>query len=102
MNQNDMLAGLMAQAAQDSGDLVTLRAIVEEASELGAHRMLASLGLDDPRAPQDMSELRELLRAWRDAKASARNAVLRWIARGLCALLLLGLTVRLGATELLK
>lgn len=97
-----MLAGLLSQAAQDGGDLVTLRTIVEEASEMGAQRTLANLGLDDARAPQDMSELRELLRAWRDAKASARNAAMRWVARALCALLLLGITVRLGATELLK
>ena len=67
MNSNDMLAGLLAQAAAQSGDLVTLRAIVEEASEVGARRMLARIGLDDETAPQDMGELRELLRAWRDA-----------------------------------
>jgi len=99
---NDMLTGLLAQAAVEGADLVTLRAIVEEASEMGAQRMLASIGLDDARAPGDLSELRELLRAWRDAKASARNAALAWVARGLCALLLLGLAVRLGATELLR
>jgi hypothetical protein len=102
MNRNDMLAGLLSQAAQDGGDLVTLRAIVEEASELGAQRTLASIGLDDARAPQDMSELRELLRAWRDAKASARTAAIGWIVRGLLALLVLGLAVRLGVTGLLK
>lgn len=102
MNQNDMLTGLLAQAKVDGADLVTLRAIVEEASEVGAHRILASIGLDDARATEDLSELRELLRAWRDAKASARNAAIGWIVRGLCALLLLGLAVRLGATELLK
>lgn len=102
MNRNDMLAGLLSQAAQEGGDLVTLRAIVEEASELGAQRTLASIGLDDARAPQDMSELRELLRAWRDAKASARTAAIGWIVRGLLALLVLGLAVRLGVTGLLK
>ena len=36
MNREDMLAGLIAQAALDGGDLVTLRAIVKEASEVGA------------------------------------------------------------------
>ncbi|MBB4860055.1 hypothetical protein HNO88_003393 [Novosphingobium chloroacetimidivorans] len=101
MNQ-DMLAGLLSQARGEGADLVTLRAIVEEASELGAQRTLASIGLDDARASRDVSELRELLRAWRDAKASARNAALGWIVRGLCAVLLLGLAVRLGATGLLK
>ncbi len=99
---NDLLAGLLSQARSEGVDLVTLRAIVEEASELGAQRTLASIGLDDARASGDLSELRELLRAWRDAKASARNAALAWIVRGFCALVLLGLAVRLGATELLK
>jgi hypothetical protein len=102
MNSNDMLAGLLAQATAQKGDIVTLRAIVEEASALGAQRMLARIGLDDETALQDMGELRELLRAWRDAKASARAAVIGWIARGACALLLLGLAVRFGATEWLK
>ncbi|AXB77821.1 DUF6127 family protein [Novosphingobium sp. P6W] len=102
MNSNDRLAGLLAQASAQGGDLVTLRAVVEEASELGAQRMLARIGLDDETALQDMGELRELLRAWRDAKSSARRAVVSWIVRGALALLLLGLTVRLGATELLR
>lgn len=102
MNYNDMLAGLLAQAASQGSDIVTLRAVVEEASELGARRMLARIGLDDATAPQDVSELRELLQAWRDAKSSARRTVLSWFMRGALALLLLGLTVRLGATELLR
>lgn len=98
MNQEDMLAGLLAQATDDGCDLVTLRAIVEEASETGAQRMLARIGLDDETAEDDVSELRELLRAWRDAKASARAAVIDWIVRALLALLLLGLAVRFGAS----
>ena len=44
-----------------------LRAIVEEASEVGANRVLTRLGLSDPGAQDDIDELRELLRAWRDA-----------------------------------
>ena len=38
MNNIDMLASLIAQAAQEGADHVTLRAIVEEASEIGAQR----------------------------------------------------------------
>ncbi|WP_067737932.1 DUF6127 family protein [Novosphingobium naphthalenivorans] len=102
MNTDDMLAGLLAQAMGESGDLVTLRAIVEEASELGAARTLERIGLDDETAHQDLSELRELLQAWRDAKASAQAAAIGWIVRALLALLLLGLAVRLGATGLLR
>jgi hypothetical protein len=97
MNKDDMLAGLLAQAADEGCDLVTLRAIVEEASESGAQRMLNRIGLDDDTAEDDVSELRELLRAWRDAKASARAAVVDWIVRALLALLLVGLAVRFGA-----
>ncbi|MCJ1961111.1 MULTISPECIES: DUF6127 family protein [Novosphingobium] len=102
MNQKDMLVGLIAQAAAEGSDLVTLRAIVEEASEVGAQRMLVLVGLDDDTAPEDLCELRELLRAWRDAKTSARNAAVGWAVRGFLALLLLGLAVRLGATEMLR
>ena len=71
MNRQEMLAGLIAQAAGAGGDLVTLRAIVEEASELGAERVLHRMGLDDEHAHDDLSQLRQLLAAWRDAKRSA-------------------------------
>lgn len=96
MNQKDMLAGLLAQATTEGSELVTLRAIVEEASDVGARRMLSRIGLDDATAPGDLSELRELLQAWRDAKASAQTAAIGWLVRGVLALLLLGLAVRFG------
>jgi hypothetical protein len=66
---------------QDEGAIAHhLRAIIEEASELGADRVLDRLGLGDPR-PIRSGELRELLQAWRDAKASAWKAV----TNGWCA-----------------
>lgn len=102
MNREDMVARLLAQAADSGGDLVSLRAIVEEASELGAERVLMRMGLDDPAAGKDLSELRELLQAWRDAKASAWKAAIDWVVRGLLALLLVGIAWRSGALELLK
>lgn len=102
MNQKDMLAGLLAQAASEGSDLVTLRAIVEEASEVGARRMLSRIGLDDATAPNDLTELRELLQAWRDAKASARAAAIGWFVRAVLAALLVGLAVRCGTTGLLR
>ncbi len=97
-----MLTRLIAQAASDGGELVTLRAMVEEASEIGAERVLARMGLSDEKAQDDLSELRELLRAWRDAKASAWKATIDWAVRGFLALLLVGIAMRLGAAELLK
>lgn len=102
MNREDMLAKLIAQAATEGGELITLRAIVEEASELGADRVLRRLDLADDRAASDIGELRELLGAWRTAKSSAWKAVVEWIVRGLMALLLVGIAVRLGVPELLQ
>ena len=102
MTREDMLARLIAQATHEGGDLVTLRAMVEEASEVGAERALHRLGLSDESAQDDIDELRELLQAWRDAKASAWKAAVAWVVRGLFALLLIGIAVRLGLSELLK
>ena len=102
MNNKDMLASLISQAAQEGADLVTLRAIVEEASELGAQRVLGHMGLDDENAQGDLTELRQLLRAWRDAKSVAWRETVNWIVRGVLALLLVGIALRMGAAGLLK
>ena len=80
----------------------TTRALLEEASQLGAERALSKLGLADEGAQGDIDELRELLRAWRDAKASMRRAVIEWIVRTLLALLLIGLALRFGLSGMLK
>jgi len=102
MKRDEMLAGLLAQAAAEGGELVTLRAVVEEASEIGAERVLSRLGLGDAGAEKDIDELRELLAAWRAAKASAWKAAVEWVVRGACALLLIGIAVRLGFPGMLK
>lgn len=102
MKREEMLAQLISQAASEGGDLVTLRAVVEEASELGAQRMLARMGLDDEHAHDDLNELRQLLKAWRDAKASAWRATIDWAVRGCLAMLLVGMAYRVGVVELLR
>lgn len=94
-----VLAQLLAQAGERGADMATLRAIAEEAGELGATRALTRLGLADAAAGPDVAELRELLKAWRDAKRSAWKALIAWVARMACALLLLGLAVKLGFGE---
>ncbi|MEY3658560.1 MAG: hypothetical protein RL425_1321 [Pseudomonadota bacterium] len=101
MSNSNMLIHLAAQADARGADLVTLRAMIEEASDLGAARALARLGLSDDHAAKDMAELRELLSAWRDAKKTMRKAVLGWLARIALALLLMGLAVKLGLTGLM-
>jgi hypothetical protein len=106
MTSEDMLAGLIKQAggATELGgcDLTTLKSIVEEASDLGADRVLTRLGLADDSAPGDISELRQLLQAWRDAKSSAWRAAVDWAVRGFLALLLIAIALRFGLPGLAK
>ncbi len=90
-----VLAQLIAQGVEEGGSLPTLRAIAEEAGELGASRALARLGLTDDRAAGDMRELRDLLAAWRDAKTSAWKAVFGWLSAAVLAVL----AVKLGFGE---
>jgi hypothetical protein len=97
-----MLARLMAQAEGQGADLVTLRALIEEASEAGAERALGALGLRDPSARRDMDELRELLQAWRDAKKSALRAVMGWMIRIGLAALVLAMAIKLRLTDLIR
>jgi len=97
-----MLALLVAQAEGQGADMATLRALIEEASEVGAERALAALGLRDENARRDMDDLRELLRAWRDAKKSARNAIVTWAVRIVLALLVAGMAVRMGLLEAIR
>lgn len=100
MNSEDMLARLVAQAEGKAADFVTLRAIVEEASDIGAERALRRLGLADEEAHDDMAQLRELLAAWREAKRGLWRAVIGWLTKALLALVLLGLAVRFGLSDL--
>jgi hypothetical protein len=93
-----VLAQLLAQGSERGADLATLRAIAEEAGELGATRALQRLGLGDDGATRDVAELRELLGAWREAKRSAWKSVAGWV----CALLLAVLAVKLGFGEWVK
>jgi hypothetical protein len=97
-----MLERLVAQAEAEGATRVTLRALVEEASETGAARALRTLGLMDDKAGTDIVELRQLIQGWRDAKKSALTAVIAWSVRTAVALLLIGLAYRLDLITRLK
>jgi Family of unknown function (DUF6127) len=96
MTGEAMLAMLIAQAAREGADLVTLRALVEEASEVGAERALARVGLEGAEAADDVGELRALLSAWRDVKKSARAAVVGWLVKLVLVGLVFGLALAAG------
>lgn len=92
-----VLARLIAQAEGEGASLVTLAALVEEVSESAVERALGRLGLADHAAPGDLGELRTLLGAWRDVKASVRAAVIGWVVRAVLAALVLAVAWRIGA-----
>ena len=102
MDEEEALARLIALVGTSAPDAALLRAVVEEASELGARRALARLGLADEAAREDVGDLRQLLSAWRDAKTSAWKAAIDWAVRGMLALLVVGLAVKLGLPGLLR
>ena len=98
-SEPEMLAGLIGQAEDEGASRVTLRALVEEASELGAMRALERIGLGDAKAGSDILELRELLGAWRTAKGSLWKALVSGVARWALAFVLAALAVKLGLGE---
>ncbi len=91
-----VLETLAAQARAEGAELVTLRALIEEASEAGARRALHSVGLMDEDSAKDIMELRQLVQGWRDAKRTALASIVTWTVRTLVALLLIGLAYRAG------
>lgn len=99
MTDGAVLAELARQASVRGADMTELRAMIEEAGELGARRALARLGLGDEAATGDVAELRELLKAWRDAKRSALKAAIGWVVRMVLALVLVALAAKLGWGE---
>jgi len=77
--ESGLLTALVEQAQSQGANTATLRALVEEASEQGARRALRQAGLADDDAEGDVRELRNLLEAWRTARATAWRTVVRWI-----------------------
>lgn len=97
-----VLGQLLGQAGERGVDAATMRAIVEEAGELGATRALTRLGLSDEGAGADVRELRELLKSWREVKRSVWKAVWGWVLRLMATVVLAGIAVKVGAGEWLK
>ena len=94
-----ILTRLVSEAADEGEDLSRLRSIVEEASAAGAVAAMERLGLSDKDARRDLDELRDLLRAWRDAKSSALKGVVQWVVRVIVVLVLMGLAAKFGISD---
>jgi hypothetical protein len=80
----------------DLDDLLT------RAAERGAERCLAHLGLENGHAARDIRELRDLLEAWREARHTAWQTIIKVATTGLLAVILVGAAIKLklmGGTQ---
>lgn len=75
--------------SEDLDDLLT------RAAERGAERCLAHLGLENGHAARDIRELRDLLEAWRDARHTAWQTVIKVVTTGLLAIIVVGAAIKL-------
>ena len=65
------------------------------AAQRGAERCLAQLGLENGSAARDIRDLRDLLAAWRDARHTVWQTVIKVITTGTLAALLVGVAIKL-------
>jgi hypothetical protein len=75
------------------------KSLLAEASELGAQRALAKLGLADEDAAKDVSEVRTLLDSYRDFRQSISRSFGRLVGLLLFILLALGVISAIKAPE---
>ena len=68
--------------------------LLDRAAERGAERVLAHLGLENGHAARDIRELRDLLDAWRDARRTAWQTVVKIATTGFLAVLLVGAAIK--------
>ena len=69
--------------------------LLARAAERGCKRCLARLGLESGQAACDIRDLRDLLEAWRDARRTAWQTVIKVATTGILAALLVGAAVKL-------
>jgi hypothetical protein len=68
--------------------------LLNSAAERGAERVLAHLGLENGHAARDIRELRGLLEAWRDARHTAWQTIIKIATTGLLAAIVLGAAMK--------
>lgn len=90
----------MAPAREKESGMVTMpreefEGLLNCAAERGAERVLAHLGLENGHAARDIRELRDLLEAWRDARRTAWQTIVKVATTGILASLLLGAAIKL-------
>jgi hypothetical protein len=68
--------------------------LLTRAAERGAERCLAHLGLENGHAARDIRELRDLLGAWRSARSTAWQTVIRVSTTALLTVIVVGVAMK--------
>ena len=89
MTDETQQPSVLSMRQEDLDELMT------RAAERGAERCLAHLGLENGHAARDIRELRDLLDAWRDARHTAWQTVIKVATTGILASLLVGAAIKL-------
>jgi len=87
-------------AVESSQDLITIRSgdldeLLTRAAEQGAERCLAHLGLENGGAAADLRDLRGLLDAYRQARRTAWQTLIKVFTTGILAALIVGVAIKL-------
>lgn len=93
------------QAMADEPIILTRQELadaLDKAGEAGARRVLKELGMDDDNAGEDIRELRKLMTSWKEVRKSALQAVVKFLTTALLGALLLGMGIKLGASNFLQ
>jgi hypothetical protein len=79
---------VLSMRQEDLDELLT------RAAERGAERCLAHLGLENGHAARDIRELRDLLGAWRSARSTAWQTVIRVSTTALLTVIVVGVAMK--------
>jgi hypothetical protein len=82
-------SGVLSLRPEDLDELLTL------AAEKGAERALAALGLENGHAAKDIRDLRGLIEAWRQARQTAWQTLIKLMTTGILVILLVGASIKL-------
>ena len=91
----------------DQLDVLNLRPddldeLLIRAAEKGAERALAALGLENGHAAKDIRDLRGLIEAWRQARQTAWQTLIKLLTTGVLVALIVGASIKLklyGGTQ---
>lgn len=88
MNTPTLQDGMVTMPREEFEELLT------HAAERGATRSLAQLGLENGHAARDIRELRDLLDAWRDARRTAWQTLVKTATTVVLAALIAGIALK--------